>query len=277
MNPQRREVRSSDGTKVTLWTSGRGRPLLIVHGAAGTHATWETMREHLAPHFTVAIMDRRATSGDPLSPLELTQEFEDVASVGRSLGNDLALFGHSSGALCALGAALLIPELSHLVLYEPPLERGAHYAIALDKMQRVLQRGDIDAVYDAWLKDYVRLPDTIADQVKSSPIGASMRPFAQYLPREMASHLAWTFDPRPFSGVSAPTVYLVGSETPPESVELRGFVQVLEQALPNFTVREIPGQGHWANFFAPEMLAAIIRESIESRNNPAPRDSVRSA
>src|SRR5262245_28510702 len=127
MSPQRSEVRSKDGTIVPLWTSGRGRPLLIVHGAAGTHGTWEMMREHLDAHFTVAIMDRRATFGDPSSGLEMTREFEDVATVACSLGPDLALFGHSSGAVCALGAAPAIPELTHLLPYEPPFEQGAHY------------------------------------------------------------------------------------------------------------------------------------------------------
>src|SRR5262245_52887170 len=124
MSPQRNEVRSNVGTKVPVWTSGHGRPLLIVHGAAGTHDTWERLRGHLDGHFTVAIMDRRVTSGDPSSQLEMTREFEDVAAVARSLGRNLALFGHSSGAVCALGAAPSIPELTHLLLYEPPLERG---------------------------------------------------------------------------------------------------------------------------------------------------------
>jgi hypothetical protein len=66
MNTQRNEVRSNDGMRVPVWTSGRGRPLLIVHGSAGTHDTWEMMRAHLDDHFTVSIMDRRATYGDPL-------------------------------------------------------------------------------------------------------------------------------------------------------------------------------------------------------------------
>src|SRR5262249_17576895 len=258
MSLQRSEVPSNDGTKVPVWTSGRGRPLLIVHGAAGTHATWEVMREHLDRHFTIAIMDRRATSGDPSSPLEMTREFEDVAAVATLLGRDLALFGHSSGAVCGLGAAPSIPELRQLLLYEPPLEQGAHYPTAVRKMQQLLKAGDIDAVYDAWLKDYVHVPEAAAEQVKASPIGASMRPLAQYLPREMAAHLAWSFDPGTLSGVSARTVYLVGSETPQENLELRGLIKLLEPPLPNFMVREIPGHGHFANFFAPELLAKLI-------------------
>ena len=64
--------------------------------------------------------------------------------------------------------------------------------------------------------------------------------------------------------MSARAVYLVGSETPEANVELRGFIKLLEQALTNFAVREIPGQGHFANFFAPELLAAILLESIQT-------------
>src|SRR5262245_15726167 len=261
---ERSEVRSLDGTQVPVWTSGRGRPLLIVHGAAGTHDTWEMMRAHLDPHLTVAIMNRRVTSGDPLSHLDMTREFEDVAAVAQSLGEDLAVLGHSSGAVCALGAAPSIPNLRHLLLYEPPLERGTHYASAIEKMQHLLKKGDIDAVYDTWLKDYVRVPEVMAEQVKASPVGASMRPLAQYLPREMAAHLAWTFDRLALSDVSARTVYLVGSDTPPKNLELRGFIELLRQALRDFAVCEIPGQGHWANFFAPEQLAAIIQESVQT-------------
>ena len=72
-------------------------------------------------------MDRRAITGDPLSELDLTMEFEDVAAVARSFGDDVAVLGHSAGALCTLGASLLLPRLKHLLLYEPPLEEGPHY------------------------------------------------------------------------------------------------------------------------------------------------------
>ena len=264
MEPQQSEVRSNDGHPIPVWTSGRGRPLLIVHGAAGTHVTWEMMRAHLDVHCTVAIMDRRATSGDPLSRLEMDRELEDVAAVAQWMGGDVAVLGHSSGALCTLGAAPLIPNLRHLLLYEPPLERGEQYPIALQKLQKVRRQGDIDAVYDVWLKEYAGAPATVAEGIKASPVGASMRPLAQYLPREMAAHLAWTFDLRVLRSVSARVVYLVGSQTPEENVQLRGFIELLEPVLKDFVVREIPGQGHFANLFAPELLARIILESIQT-------------
>jgi pimeloyl-ACP methyl ester carboxylesterase len=267
MDPKRTLIQSNDGTQIPVWSSGRGRPLLIVHGAAGTHDTWEMMRPLLDSHFEVTIMNRRVTFGDPLSPLEMTREFEDVAAVARSLGDHVVLLGHSSGAQCALGAAPMIPQLEQLLVYEPPLDldrTSPHYRVVLPKLERLLRVGDIDGVYDVWLKEYVRMPEEVAEQVKASPIGQSMRPLAQYLPREMAAHLDWNFDVDGLQGVTARTTYLVGSETPAENAELRGFIRILEHALKDFEVREIPGQGHFANFFAPELLAGLVLELAEA-------------
>ena len=53
-----------------------------------------------------------------------------------------------------------------------------------------------------------------AEAAKASPVGAAMRPFAEYLPREMAAHLAWTFDAGALKSLSTRVVYLVGAQTP---------------------------------------------------------------
>ncbi len=49
------------------------------------------------------------------------RQFEDVAAFARSIGEPVALFGHSSGAVWALGGAALSPaDVRALALYEPP-------------------------------------------------------------------------------------------------------------------------------------------------------------
>ena len=263
MSAQLQEIRSADGHLIPVWVSGKGRPLLIVHGGATNHRSWEPVRAHLESHATVAVMDRRAITGDPLSELDLTMEFEDVAAVARSFGDDVAVLGHSAGALCTLGASLLLPRLKHLLLYEPPLEEGPHYRSVLPRLHELLRADDIDGVYDVWLKEYVGMPEPVAEAVKSSPVGADNRLFAQYLPREMAAHLNWVFDPKSFSKVTATTVYFTGSETPQDNVQLWGFARMLKDTIPNFSVCEIPGQGHFANFHAPKLLAELVLDSIQ--------------
>lgn len=264
MNLLRREIQSDDGTKIPVWLSGSGPPLLIIHGAATNHRSWNSLRPYLQQKMTVAAIDRRATSGDPFSNLDLQREFEDVAAVARSLGPDVSLFGHSSGALCALGAALLLPDLKNMMLYEPPLEEGRKYPKALIKLNSSMKTGDIDGVYDAWLKDYVGIPPSVAEELKASPIGKEIRAFAEFLPREMAAHLDWNAREQDFTKIQARTTYFVGSETPLESDLLRGFEKLLENSITEFKSLEISGQGHFANFLNPGLLAELIIDCVNS-------------
>lgn len=262
MSNRHQVVESADGTPLPVWLSGQGAPLLIVHGAATNHESWEAVRALLEPYVTVAVMDRRATFGDPLSRLDISTEFDDVAAVAGSLGDEVAVLGHSSGAQCALGAAPAIPSLAALILYEPPLDNDARYLPGLRKLEALLRAGDIDGVYDTWLKEYVGMPEDVAEEVKASPIGANIRSFAEYLPREMAAHVAWELEPEAFAAVRAPTTYLVGEHTPKENEQLRGLIAILEEVMPKFRVRELPGQGHFANFLAPDLLAEAVLDSL---------------
>ncbi len=262
MPAQQQTVESSDGTLIPVWVSGQGQPLLIVHGAATNHGSWESVRAYLEPYLTVAAMDRRATFGDPMSQLDITTEFNDVAAVARSLGDRVAVFGHSSGAQCSLGASLLIPNLTDLILYEPPLDIDPQYLPKLRKLEALLRAGDVDGLYDSWLKEYVGMPAEVAEEVKASPIGAEIRAFAEYLPREMAAHVSWQLSPEAFAVVEAPTTYLVGEHTPEENEQLRGFIRLLERVMPDFRVHELPGQGHFANFRAPDRLAETILDIL---------------
>ena len=265
MPATRHEVRSADGTLIRIWQSGSGRPLLIVPGTSTDPRAWDGVRDHIERHVTVAVMERRAILGDPLSQLDMEREFEDVAAAAKGLGDDVDVLGHSSGALCTLGASLLATNLRRLLLFEPPLEDDAAlYQPALDRMWDLLRADDIDGVYDTWLKQYVGIPEEAAEGLKASPVGAAMRPFARYLPREMASHLARKWDPKAFAKVETPALYLVGGNTPPANEQLRGWIKLLEGVMPNFAVREIPGQDHFTPMLAPEVFAAFLLDCIQS-------------
>ena len=66
-----------------------------------------SFRPRLEDQFTVTTMDRRGRghSGDnPVYAIE--REFEDVVAVVNAVGAPTLLFGHSYGAVCALGAAM---------------------------------------------------------------------------------------------------------------------------------------------------------------------------
>src|SRR5688572_24264216 len=97
-------VSSRDGTRIAVWRSGHGPPLLLVHGATADHTTtWRSVRSTLEQRFTVFAMDRRGRGGSgDSSAYDLQREAEDVAAVIDFIGEPTAVLGHSYGGLCAI-------------------------------------------------------------------------------------------------------------------------------------------------------------------------------
>jgi pimeloyl-ACP methyl ester carboxylesterase len=124
----RHSVTSADGIKIGLLTAGAGPPLLLVHGGMAQIERWQPLWDTLAGRWRVTAMDRRGrgTSGDT-PPYDLRRELEDVAAAAASLAGDrpVDVFGHSFGALCALGAAAAGAPVRRLALYEPPGPQAA--------------------------------------------------------------------------------------------------------------------------------------------------------
>jgi pimeloyl-ACP methyl ester carboxylesterase len=46
-------VESRDGTEIAYWTTGKGPPLVVVHGTPADHTRWRPLLPYLEPHFTV--------------------------------------------------------------------------------------------------------------------------------------------------------------------------------------------------------------------------------
>ena len=119
-------VTSVDGTEIAYKRSGRGPPLVLVHGGTVTHTWWELVRPGFGEDFTVYAMDRRGygESGDA-DEYALEREVEDVVAVVDSIKEPARVVGGSFGALVSLEAVLTV-NLSGLVLYEPPIPVDGH-------------------------------------------------------------------------------------------------------------------------------------------------------
>jgi pimeloyl-ACP methyl ester carboxylesterase len=114
---------SNDGTKIAGRVQGRGAPIVLVHGGLGDgEVSWFFMLPFLVEHFTCYLMSTRGRglSGDN-GDHSCERQFEDVATFVESVGEPVGMFGHSSGALWALGGAAFSPaRVRALALYEPP-------------------------------------------------------------------------------------------------------------------------------------------------------------
>jgi pimeloyl-ACP methyl ester carboxylesterase len=115
-------VRSRDGTAIGYRQFGEGPGVVAVHGAGQAAQNLSKLAAALSDTFTVYVPDRRGRgrSGPPGSDYSLTSECEDLDAL-LTLTDAHYVFGLSSGAIISLHAALTLPSIQKVALYEPPL------------------------------------------------------------------------------------------------------------------------------------------------------------
>ncbi len=251
-------VVSRDGTPIAFERTGAGPPLVLVHGSTADHRRWAVLLPRLTERFTVLAMDRRGRGASGDAPdYALEREYEDVAAVLRAAGPGASLLGHSFGALCAMEAALRVPGLRRLVLYEPgfPVDGAALYPPGLlDRLRALLDAGDRDGFLAAFFRDGAGLSDAQIDTLRADPSWPARLAGAHTALREAADG-DYVFAPDRFAALAVPTLLVVGGASPPE---LTAPSRALAAALPDSRIAMLPGQGHAAITTAPEMFLGAV-------------------
>lgn len=256
-------VESRDGTRIAFRRSGKGPPLVLVHGTTSDHTRWSTILPGLEERFTVHAMDRRGRGGSGDGPTySIHREFEDVAAVVDLVGQPVFLLGHSYGAVCALEAALLTPNVRKLILYEPPIPTGRQFEPpgTLERLEALLAAGDRAGVVTTFFREVARLPPEQIALFRSLPNWPAREAAAHTIPRELGFHGHYRFEPARFGALRAPTLLLVGGESPPPFVEA---TEVVRRALPDGRVVVMPGQHHAAMNTAPELFLREVLAFLE--------------
>jgi pimeloyl-ACP methyl ester carboxylesterase len=257
---QMEQVISADGTPIGYRRSGRGRPLVLVHGATADHTRWAPLLPALEERFTVYAVDRRGrgSSGDgPTYAIE--REFEDITAVVDAIGGQVDLLGHSYGALCALEAALRSDRVGRLVLYEPPIPTGIdlYPAGLIERLRALLAAGDRDGLLTTMFQVVVRMPPHEVELMHRASDWPARVAAAHTIPRELECAVAYRFEPARFTSLMTPTLLLVGGDSPPV---FTAATAVLHAALPDNRIVVLPGQQHAAISAAPALfLAEVLR------------------
>ena len=207
-------VNSSDGTPIAFWRSGSGPPLVLVHGTTGAHWSFAFLSPVLAERFTLYALDRRGRgeSGDA-DAYAIELEFEDVAAVADSLDEPATLFGHSYGATVALGAALIARNLRQLILYEPapgfPSVPNRH----VERIEELVAADEREEALLYALRSFGLTPAEL-DQSRAAPTWSARVAAAHTIAREIRAEEAYSIDPDRSRCIAAPTLLLVGEESP---------------------------------------------------------------
>ena len=182
---------SPDGTPIAFYRTGSGPPLVLVAGTgAANPLAWTGVIPELEKHFTVIAVDRRGRgmSGDNPS-YAIEREYEDIAGVVDTLKEPAHLLGHSFGALLAMEAALHIPKLRKLILYEPWIPRPGiplYPERTIERLEAQLAAGNREEVLTTHYREDAGLTPGEIEQMKSSPAWAERLASAHTLPRETA-------------------------------------------------------------------------------------------
>lgn len=246
-------VTSADGTRIAYDRDGEGPVLILVNGALGFRKfkKFEQLATALSEHFTVINYDRRGRGDSgPAGPASAEREVEDIAALISAHGGRASLWGWSSGGAVALRAAGADIGVERLVVYETPFKTDPEAKYPRDdygtRLSEIVAAGDARRAARHFLRSAIGLP---APMVAILGLMPGFRRFA-------ANGLTLTFDlealgehnmhgrplsPGEWATVTCPTLVAYGSKTYPV---LKHASRALAQALPNATLRELPGQNH---------------------------------
>jgi pimeloyl-ACP methyl ester carboxylesterase len=256
-------VQSVDGTRIGYRTSGTGPPLVLVHGASADSTVMSLVTPLLESYYTVHAVDRRGRglSGDAPG-YDITREYADVAAVvdhvARASGRAVSLYGHSYGAVCALGAALRTGNVERLFLYEPgfgavlPPRREV-----LDRVDELAVAGEHDAALEHFYRQAIGMSAEDVAAMRRQPNWPARLATVPTIPRELRTAADLRFDPAPYRDFATPSVLLLGDRS---TAGQKSVVTAIHAALRASTVVTLPGQAHAAQITAPDLVAnALVR------------------
>jgi pimeloyl-ACP methyl ester carboxylesterase len=261
-------VSSADGTLIAYDLDGTGLPIVLVHGMTGSRSSsFAGLRPRLQDDLTVVPMDRRGRGDSGDRPdYAIEREFEDVLAVVNTLGAPVLLFGHSFGAVCALGAAMQSDRVAGLILYEPwiAVEDESLYTPAqLEQFDKLLAADDREGLTKMLLVEIVGIPPREVEQVVAAPSWNERLAAAHTIPREARAEETYRLPADQARKLTIPVLLLLGGDSPPHAKRVN---TMLEKALPNARTVAMPGQHHAAMRTAPDLVADAV---LDFRRNIA--------
>ena len=247
---------SANDTTIAFKRTGKGPPLLLLHGAEADHSQFDAFGALLAPHFTVIAYDQRdsgETRNSPslYGPAELA---DDAGALIAALGYQRAhVFGTSLGGVIAqLLAARHATRIDRLVLastFRPGMQLSSVNPEEFPKIAALRSRLPESASELAqyfYTRDYLAAHPEVANRFKGN----------KRTPEQKQRRGAILSQPVAFSygAIAAPTLVLAGAEDrliPP------AHTLSLAREIAGARTAEIAGVGHVGTIQNP---AAIARE-----------------
>ncbi len=259
-------VTSADGTRLGYRQLGHGPGVVIVHGSMSTGYNHVELAEMLAEAFTVYLLDRRGfgLSGPYRKDYGIQDDVEDLNALLAKTGAHNVL-GVSVGSIICLQAALTLPAIHKLAIYEPPLftssskptaimarfdgemAQGKMAAALTTSMKGVSLAPAIFTAMPRWLIEFMTNKMMAYEDKKGSGGYASFRELAPMLHHDGHVIIEMSGKQESLRAIQAPVLLLGGSKS---TAFLKGALDDVERVLPQVKRVEFPGLNHSSSWNA---------------------------
>lgn len=267
-----------NGVRIAYQDTGKGEPLVLVHGSWGSHHNWDPLVPGLSVSHRVVCYDRRGHSQSerPARQGTFAEDVTDLAALVEALDACPAwVVGSSAGAVITLQLAAARPDLLRgVIVHEPPLwgvlprgssEASAYHRIQTGLLAEVLGRigsGDHAGAAELFVDEvafgpgsWERLPEaTRATMVENAPT---------FLDEERAPD-SRSVEEVALSRYRGPVLLTFGTQSPPV---FQPVLQHLARLLPQARSVAFVGAGHIPHVTHPGEYVSRVRGFVAAHGS----------
>jgi pimeloyl-ACP methyl ester carboxylesterase len=273
-------VTSRDGTVIGYRQLGHGPGLVILHGSMSTGYNHLQLAELLADVFTVYLPDRRSfgLSGPYGREYTIQNDVEDLNALLDKTGAHKIL-GVSAGSIICLKAALTLPAIHKLAIYEPPLftdsavpkaimtrfdqemAQGKVASALTTSMKGVPLMSDFFSAMPRWLLEFMTNKMISSEDKKGGGNYASFRELAPTLHHDGQVIIEMSGQQESLKAIRAEVLLLGGSKS---TAFLKAGMDSVAKVLPHARRVEFPGLNHSSTWNTdrggkPQLVAQELR------------------
>jgi pimeloyl-ACP methyl ester carboxylesterase len=252
-----RTTTTADGVDIAYRVDGSGPPIVLVHGLADDHHSFDGIVERLAPSHTCVRLDLRGHGASSLADAHSSIAMAgDVGAVIEATGIERpTLVGHSLGAMVA--TAYASGSSTRGVVNLDQSARLADFAARLRPLEASLRGPDFRAIFTAMM---AALGTDLLAPDERERIHAGLEAIDERVVLDVwgavfdADDLALTtLAEGLLGGIRVPYVAVHGSDPGP------GYADWLTGLAPTARVEVWEGLGHWVHLVDPDRVAEVIR------------------
>ncbi len=270
-------VTSRDGTTIGYRQLGHGPGVIILHGSMSIGYYHLQLAKALADAFTVYVPDRRGfgLSGPFSKDDSIQKDVEDLEALLAKTGTH-NVFGVSAGGIICLKAALSLPAIYKLAIYEPPLFTNSVAPSAMmTRFDEEMAQGKVAAALTTAMKGAPLMSDMFSamprwlvefmtnKMMSFKPSGdyASFRELAPTLHHDGRVIIEMSGQQETLSVIRAEVLLLGGSKS---TAFLKAGLDSVAKVLPHARRVEFPGLNHGSSWNSdlrgkPEAVAQELR------------------